>query len=228
MSGKETPKRHVFDSDTTIDDLKEYMAPFVDRLGYKFNTEVEFVDEVLASELEILEAAGDIYCPCRARTGDPKEDYRIVCPCIPFFRDEFAALKKCWCGLFILKEVEDGADLLGVIEEPEDGHVDVPVFKVSDLPPGQIRHVKIGKRNIAVADVDGEFFALSNLCRHAFGPLGEGFMDGHVVMCPWHGWRYDVRDGTTDHPNADVKTYPVTVRDGEVFVRVEMSKARRA
>jgi nitrite reductase (NADH) small subunit len=68
--------------------------------------------------------------------------------------------------------------------------------------------------------VDGEFFALSNLCRHAFAPLSEGFMDGHTVMCPWHGWRYDVRDGTTDHPNADVKVYDVFVRDGEVFVTV--------
>ena len=51
-------------------------------------------------------------------------------------------------------------------------------------------------------------------------------MDGHIAICPWHGWRYDVRDGSTDHPNADVKTYPVTVRDGEVFVTVEMRPNR--
>lgn len=219
MSSADAPKRRRFEPGTTIDDLKAFMTPFVDRLGYKFNTETEFVDEVLESELEILEATGDIYCPCRVRTGDPKDDVTIVCPCIPFYRDQFAGLKKCWCGLFILKEVEDGEELLGVIEEPQ-GAVDVPVFRVEDLPPGQIRHLKVGKRDIAVARVGDEFFALSNLCRHAFGPLGEGFMDGYVVMCPWHGWRYDVRDGTTDHPNADVATYAVTVREGEVFVAV--------
>lgn len=218
MSAAERPKRRMFEPGTTIEDLKEYMAPFVDRLGYKFNTEEEFVDEVLESELEILEETGDIYCPCRVRSGDPKEDYKIVCPCIPFFRDEFAAISKCWCGLFILKEIEDGEELLGVIEEPEGDSVDVPVFVVGDLPPGSIRHIKIGKTAVAVANVDGDFFALSNLCRHAFGPLGEGFMDGAHVMCPWHGWRYDVRDGTTDHPNADVKTYPAFEREGEVFV----------
>ncbi len=217
--------RRMFDESTTIDDLKTFMAPFVERLGYKFNTETEFVDEVLESELEILAEAGDIYCPCRVRTGDAKEDANIVCPCIPFYRDEFAAIKKCWCGLFILKEVEDGEELLGVIEEPE-GAVEVPVFSVDDVAPGQIRHVKVGKRDIAVARVGDEFFALSNVCRHAFGPLGEGFMDGYHVMCAWHGWRYDVRDGTTDHPNADVRTYPVTVRDGEVFVTVEVKPKR--
>ena len=182
----------MFEPGTTIEDLKVYMAPFAGRLGYKFNTETEFVDEVLTSELEILEQTGDIYCPCRVRTGDPKEDYTIVCPCIPFFRDEFAAIRKCWCGLFILNDVEDGAELLGVVEQGR-GAGRGPGLPCEDVPPGQIRHVKIGKRDIAVAHVGGEFFALSNVCRHAFGPLSEGFMDGHYVMCPWHGWRYDVR-----------------------------------
>lgn len=217
--------RRMFGDGTTIDDLKAFMAPFVDRLGYKFNTETEFVDEVLESEIEILGESGDIYCPCRVRTGDPREDNKIVCPCIPFYRDEFAAIKKCWCGLFILKEVEDGEELLGVIEEAP-AAVDVPVFRVEDIADGQLRHVKVGKRDIAVARVGSEFFALSNVCRHAFGPLGEGFMDGYHAICSWHGWRYDVRDGTTDHPDADVRTYPVDVRDGEVFVTVEMRSKR--
>ncbi len=209
--------RRRFPAGTTIADLKAYMGPFADRLGYKFNTEDDFVDEVLSSEIEILELTGDVYCPCRTRSGDPKEDAKIVCPCIPFFRDQFAGLRKCWCGLFILKDIEDGGELLGVMDEPE-GPVDVPVFRVDDLPVGQIRHVKVGRRDIAVARVGDEFFALSNVCRHAFAPLAEGFMDGYHVMCPWHGWRYDVRDGTTDHPDADVRTFPTRVVAGEVFV----------
>ncbi len=220
MMERSAPRRR-FPEGTTIEDLKAFMAPFVERLGYRFNTDEAFVDEVLASELVILERDGDLYCPCRVRTGDPKEDVAIICPCIPFHRDAFAAMRKCWCGLFILYDVEDGAELAGVIEVPS-GPVAVPVLTVDDLPPGQIRHVKIGKRDIAVARVGDEFFALSNVCRHAFAPLSEGFMDGHVVMCPWHGWRYDVRDGTTDHPDADVRTYPTAVRDGVVFVTVDV------
>lgn len=212
-----TTMHRRFPAGTTIEDLKAYMEPFVDRLGYKFNTEEEFVDEVLSSEIEILGLTGDVYCPCRARSGDPKEDAKIVCPCIPFFRDQFAGLRKCWCGLFILKSVEDGGELLGVVDEPG-GPVDVPVFRTDDLPSGQIRHVKVGRHDIAVARVGDDFFALSNVCRHAFAPLAEGFMDGYHVMCPWHGWRYDVRDGTTDHPGADVRTFPVKAVAGEVFV----------
>ena len=85
--------------------------------------------------------------------------------------------------------------------------------------------MKVGKNDIALARVGDDVYALSNVCRHAFGPLAEGFVDGYALLCPWHGWRYDVRDGTTDHPNADVRTYPVTVRDGEVFVSVTIGRA---
>ena len=220
------PRRH-FAEGTTIADLKAHMEPFVAHLGYKFNTESDFVDAVLESEIEILQSAGDIFCPCRLRSGDPKEDLKIICPCIPFYADQFAAIKKCWCGLFIRTDVEDGADLIGVIEEPEAGAlVDVPVARFDDFAPGTVRHVKIGKRDIAVARVGDDVFALSNLCRHAFGPLSEGFSDGYFLACPWHGWRYDVRDGTTDHPNADVSMFPVAVRDGEVVVTLPLGRSR--
>jgi nitrite reductase/ring-hydroxylating ferredoxin subunit/ferredoxin-thioredoxin reductase catalytic subunit len=227
MSPDQRPARRVFSAGTTTDDLKAFMAPFVAHLGYKFNTETEFVDEVLESEIEILARDGDVYCPCRIRTGDPKEDLKIVCPCIPFYSDQFASLGKCWCGLFILEGIEDGADLIGVIDEPEAGTtVEVPVCRLEDLPLGSARHVKIGKSDIAVVRVGDDVFALSNVCRHAFAPLADGFVEGHELVCPWHGWRYDVRKGTTDHPNADVRTYPAAVHDGVVFVSVSLGSSR--
>jgi len=211
--------RMRFHEDTTVEDLKAYMTPFVARLGYVFNDDAEFVDEVLASELEILAETGDVYCPCRVRTGDPKADYKVVCPCIPFFADEFAKLRKCWCGLFVMHDVEDGSELHGVIEVSP-GPAEVPVVPADELAPGGVRTVRVGTREIALVRVGDEFFALGNVCRHAFGPLGQGFIDGYALMCPWHGWRYDVRDGSTDHPGADVKTYPVAVRGGYVYVTV--------
>lgn len=227
MSTAERPIRRVFHDGTTVEDLKAYMGPFAERLGYRFNTESEFVDEVLESEIEILARDGDVYCPCRVRTGDPKEDLKIVCPCIPFYLEQFAALRKCWCGLFIRSDVEDGADLIGVIDEPESGsEVDVPVCLATELVDGTARHVKIGKNDIAVVRVGEDVYALSNVCRHAFAPLAEGYVDGHVLVCPWHGWRYDVTDGTTDHPNADVRTYPAHLRDGMVFVTVRVGRSR--
>ena len=151
---------------------------------------------------------------------DPKEDAQIVCPCIPFHRVQFAALRKCWCGLFVRTDVEDDTELLGVIEEPEPGQeVDVPLFRVSDLAPGQVRHVKVGKTDLAVARVGDEFHAVSNICRHAFAPLSDGVMEGYELVCPWHGWRYDVRDGTTDHPDADLRARPLFVVNEYVMMR---------
>lgn len=213
----EREPRRMFAAGTTAEDLKAFMAPFVARLGYKFNTDTEFVDVTLEAELEILAETGDVYCPCRVRSGDPKEDVRIVCPCIPFHTDEFWAMGKCWCGLFIRTDVEDGSTLHGVIDVPP-GPKETRVAAVDDLSDGQARVVKVGKREIALARVDGGFYAIANTCRHMFGPLGQGYLDGFHLMCPWHGWRYDVRDGTTDHPDADVTSYPVTLRDGSVFV----------
>jgi ferredoxin-thioredoxin reductase catalytic chain len=211
--------RRRFAAGTDAGDLKAYMGPFVERLGYRFNTDEQFVGMVLDGVLEVLASTGDVYCPCRMRTGDAKEDVRIICPCIPFHRDEFARMRKCWCGLFIRTDVEDGSSLLGVIEDPK-GPVEVPVARVDDMRDGEVRRVLVGKRDVAVFRVDGAFHALSNVCRHAFAPLSEGWLDGHAAVCPWHGWRYDVRDGTTDHPDADVRVYPVVVRDGEVLIVV--------
>jgi nitrite reductase/ring-hydroxylating ferredoxin subunit/ferredoxin-thioredoxin reductase catalytic subunit len=227
MSEVKRPAPRVFAPGTTIDDLKAYMGPFAARLGYKFNTETDFVDEVLASEIEILDRDGDVYCPCRIRTGDPKEDAKIICPCIPFYLDQFAAIRKCWCGLFIRSNVEDGADLIGVIDEPEEGaEVQVPVAMLADLAHNTARHIKIGKRDLVLARVDDQVFALSNLCRHAYGPLSDGFVDGYTLVCPWHGWRYDIRTGHTDHPNADITVYPVMVHNGEVLVTVPIGRSR--
>jgi nitrite reductase/ring-hydroxylating ferredoxin subunit/ferredoxin-thioredoxin reductase catalytic subunit len=215
----DAPVRRRFASGTSAEDLKAFMTPFVERLGYRFNTDTDFVDLTLSAELSILAETGDIYCPCRIRTGDPREDAKKVCPCITFNLDEFSAMRKCWCGLFIRADVEDGAALHGVVTAPQ-GPVETRLIAFDEMADGQARHFKVGKRDLALFRVHGEYFALSNLCRHAFAPLSEGFLDGYIIMCPWHGWRYDVRDGTTDHPDADVRTYPVTIRGGEVFVTV--------
>ena len=63
------------------------------------------------------------------------------------------------------------------------------------LADGQITEVIAAGKAIALARVDGRFYAVSNECRHAGGPIGDGKLDGHIVTCPYHGWRYDVRDG---------------------------------
>lgn len=89
------------------------------------------------------------------------------------------------------------------------------------LEPGKIIEIIIAGRAIAVARVGAEFHAISNTCAHAEGPLGEGTLDGHVVACPYHGWQYDVRDGSClTNPQVRVASFPIQVVGDAVCVKL--------
>src|SRR5262245_17792027 len=95
----------------------------------------------------------------------------------------------------------------------------VRVAATTDLPPGQGRVVVAGGRQIALFNVGGTFYAIDNTCLHLGGPLGEGFLEGETVICPWHGWTYNVTTGVCPiNPNISVKTYPVKVEGLEVHL----------
>jgi nitrite reductase (NADH) small subunit/3-phenylpropionate/trans-cinnamate dioxygenase ferredoxin subunit len=94
----------------------------------------------------------------------------------------------------------------------------VSLGRAADLPPGQGRVVEAGAHTLAVFNVEGRFYALDNACPHRGGPLGEGDLEGPVVSCPWHAWRWDVRTGAnTNNPAVRVACYPVEL-DGEQLV----------
>ena len=97
----------------------------------------------------------------------------------------------------------------------------VTVARVEDVPPGTVAHVRAGEEEIAVANVENEFYATQGHCLHLQGPLGEGELDGTFLRCPWHGWTYDVCTGLNDFDHAiELRTYEVRVEDGEVQVSV--------
>jgi nitrite reductase/ring-hydroxylating ferredoxin subunit len=74
---------------------------------------------------------------------------------------------------------------------------------------------------IALYRVGDEFYATTNVCGHQGAPLGEGFLDGSIVSCPWHGWQWDVRNGTAlNNPSAKITTYPVKVYGDDILVEV--------
>ena len=90
-----------------------------------------------------------------------------------------------------------------------------------DVPAGEGRVVEAGGRTVALFNVDGAFYALDNTCAHRGGPLGEGDTEGTIVICPWHGWRWDVTTGANaNNPAVRVSCYPVTVEQGGIFVTV--------
>ena len=93
------------------------------------------------------------------------------------------------------------------------------VAQVADLGDGQGKVVDVAGRSLAVFNVGGRFYAIDNLCPHRGGPLGEGDIEGAIVVCPWHGWRWDVTTGANaNNPAVRVRCYPVTVEQGAVFV----------
>jgi len=79
----------------------------VDPLGFKFSPDEELVDFLLEQEVKIEEDKGAPFCPCQARTRVRAQDMQIVCPCIPWHREYFDTMKRCWCGLFVHKDVTD-------------------------------------------------------------------------------------------------------------------------
>lgn len=95
------------------------------------------------------------------------------------------------------------------------------VLRAADVPPGHGRQLTVRGASIALFNVGGTFYATSGVCLHRGGPVGEGGLEGSVVTCPWHGWKYDVTTGTnTLNPAAVLRTYPVRVENGLVYVDV--------
>lgn len=66
---------------------------------------------------------------------------------------------------------------------------------VSEIPPGEARSVEVDGVVVAVCNVDGKFYAFDGTCPHAGGPLGDGFVNGDTLTCPWHGWQFNVKSG---------------------------------
>ena len=92
----------------------------------------------------------------------------------------------------------------------------------AEIPEGQGREVTVDGRKLALFKVDGKFYAIANLCLHRGGPLSEGEVKGYEVTCPWHGWKYDVRNGAFEIiPTLKVKAYKVEEIDRELFIEIE-------
>jgi nitrite reductase (NADH) small subunit len=91
--------------------------------------------------------------------------------------------------------------------------------KAADIAPGTIQECQVGGKIVAVANVGGKFHAINNTCLHRGGPLGQGSLEGSVVMCPWHGWQFDVTTGkVAENGTVGVECYAVEVRGEDVFI----------
>ena len=102
------------------------------------------------------------------------------------------------------------------------------IARCDEIPPGEGKAFTIGNRSVAVFNVGGSFHAIDNTCPHMGAPLAAGYLDGHLIVCPWHAWTFDVRDGCfAMHPEAGVDSFPLEIENGEILVEVPSTKTGR-
>jgi nitrite reductase (NADH) small subunit len=104
-----------------------------------------------------------------------------------------------------------------------------PVAKIEDLPPGTCQSIEFQDQGIALFNLEGTIYALDNTCPHAGGPLGEGSVEGDLVECPWHGWKFNIKTGVCQknpNPTWNVSRYDVQVVDGIILVALPAPESR--
>ena len=102
------------------------------------------------------------------------------------------------------------------------------VARESDVPDGRGLCVKIDGIDVGLFRVDAEIHAIENRCPHAGDPLSEGDLSGAIIICPGHGWEFDVRTGfrPQDADGFPIPRYAVRVLAGEIEVDVEQQLNR--
>jgi nitrite reductase/ring-hydroxylating ferredoxin subunit len=95
------------------------------------------------------------------------------------------------------------------------------VLAKADLPEGQAKVVEVNGCSIAVYNAGGTIHAIDSVCAHRGGPLAEGRFDRESVVCPWHGFRFALRDGIcSTNPALRVRCYPARVEGNDIFVEI--------
>jgi nitrite reductase (NADH) small subunit len=90
---------------------------------------------------------------------------------------------------------------------------------IEDLRPGACITFELPDGDeLAIYNVDGEYYATENFCPHKGAPLSEGVLCGHIVECGWHGWQFDVRSGECLTVREKIRTFRVRVEEGLVKV----------
>jgi len=95
----------------------------------------------------------------------------------------------------------------------------VTVGRVEDVPAGRGATVELlNGTELALYNVDGEFYAIENFCPHKGAPLADGHLCGHTIECDWHNWRFDLRTGECLTNRSAVETYEVIIEDGWIKI----------
>ena len=96
------------------------------------------------------------------------------------------------------------------------------ITRAENVPPQEGRSVTIGGKELAIFNLGDRFATIENQCPHKGGPLCDGIVSSTIVVCPLHGWRFDLNTGLAVRASlpACVTTFPTRVEDGIILVDV--------
>jgi ferredoxin-NADP reductase/nitrite reductase/ring-hydroxylating ferredoxin subunit len=97
----------------------------------------------------------------------------------------------------------------------------VKVANTNDIQPSRMRAIQVNGLEVCIANVDGKYYAINNICTHEGGPLADGRIVGYEIECPWHSSKFDVRTGQVIQPPASEPepVYEVKVEGNSILVR---------
>jgi 3-phenylpropionate/trans-cinnamate dioxygenase ferredoxin component len=99
----------------------------------------------------------------------------------------------------------------------------ISVIEQTGLAEGEHVIVDLDGTDVAVFNIDGQFYAIEDVCTHDGAELASGDLDGDEIICPRHGARFCVKTGAVKSPPAyeDIACFPVRIENGQVQVRDE-------
>jgi nitrite reductase (NADH) small subunit len=98
----------------------------------------------------------------------------------------------------------------------------VKLCTLAEAPaPNQVVEMGVQDIEICLANINGELAALDNWCPHRRGPLGQGWIEGNAVVCPWHSWAFDAKTGIADYPEKEkVEVFPLRIEGKDVLIDI--------
>ncbi len=96
----------------------------------------------------------------------------------------------------------------------------IPVGSVDELKEGERLFMEIDEKPIVILDINGQYYAIADVCSHDDGPVGEGSLEGFEIICPRHGARFDIRTGKVLALPAfvDIPAYPVRLIGDQIEI----------
>ncbi len=87
------------------------------------------------------------------------------------------------------------------------------------LPPGSVSEAVLDGTPYAICNLEGGIHALSGTCPHACGPLGQGVLREHMIVCPWHEWAFDCRTGESPYDaRIKVERFRVILKGDDILI----------